>query len=146
VSSFILICRGEICPPGVVIGFVCELIPNPLLVGILAPGWKGLNPSNSCEGLLLLLFLLSSLLSSGENRGEFESDVVIVVVDDLVVVVVVVVVVVGGNFAKFCGDGGMNELTVVKEWWNIQYGAMHPMSIRMELLTVVFILEVFCGA
>ena len=70
VSSFILICRGEIRPPGVDGGGCLlsssESIPNPPLVGIFDPGRNGLNPTNSLESLLA---------SSFEKRGEFSSAV-----------------------------------------------------------------------
>jgi hypothetical protein len=66
VSSFILICRGEIRPPGVVGGeFLLsssEIIPNPPLFGIFDPGRNGLNPPKSFE---------SPLASSSEKSGEF---------------------------------------------------------------------------
>jgi hypothetical protein len=66
VSSFILICRGEIRPPGVVGGGCLlsssESIPNPPLVGTFDPGRNGLNPPNSFESLLA---------PSSEKSGEF---------------------------------------------------------------------------
>ena len=51
VTSFILIARGEIRPPGVLLDDLLPIIIPVFEFDILDPGWKGLKPSNP---LLLL--------------------------------------------------------------------------------------------